>query len=423
MDLHLSLIQWYKIIYIYFYFFSFYYLFILYIMATNNPSYLCSVCGGSFKTKGNLKRHSLKCELPPPLQQVSAKKSKLLNSIACSACHEDFYCTTSLHNHLINIHHQSPFELYCPYIPQHFTADVNTVQAIQNDIHKITRNHFSSPTLKKYNFYDFTHISYDAIDTHMDYIFKSNTSAYKLNISFGYILYNQDTDSARYFYPEKNFLSLQHAATIVTYQDILRIRVKIRDIDIIEEIFNQRPDSKHRVICTVNVLYFIYIMEEYLLGGNDQLSQYIMRNRSLINLHASSTGRPHRQNLCMFRALSYHNYRGKQLEKHTKQYFSQWYAIHQIPLHLFKGVTIQQLPTFEETFKVNVFLYQLHEDNTATSLYRSISTFPSTLYLNKHNLHISYISRMALFSPTFKCDICSKIFPRTCSYSSQDISD
>ena len=81
------------------------------------------------------------------------------------------------------------------YISEHIAADKPTMNATQNSINTISRNNISSPLLKKNNLYNFIHITYD-IENHLDCIIKSNHSAFNVNISFGHILFNPDTDDA-----------------------------------------------------------------------------------------------------------------------------------------------------------------------------------------------------------------------------------
>ena len=77
------------------------------------------------------------------------------------------------------------------------------------------------------------------------------------------------------------------------------------------------------------------------------------------------------------------------------------------PCAKFKGIDIEQMPLFEEMFSVNVNVYSLQPDNTATMIYRSPSLHPKTMNLNVYQGHLSLISNFKNYAAKFTCSICN----------------
>lgn len=82
--------------------------------------------------------------------------------------------------------------------------------------------------------------------------------AFRLNISFGFILQNIETTDYRYFIPDRNETVFDRPVLINNMSDIQRkLRQKLNALDILEYLLRQRPDIKWRVVQVTNVkIYF-----------------------------------------------------------------------------------------------------------------------------------------------------------------------
>ena len=97
------------------------------------------------------------------------------------------------------------------------------------------------------------------------------------------------------------------------------------------------------------------------------------------------------------------------------------------PPKKFHGVTLEDIPDLKKLFEANVFVYNLEptgddgeegdENNeeekekpeiAAHLVYRSHRHYTSTLYLNLHKKHFSYIKDMKHYSHSFCCSRCGK---------------
>jgi len=148
---------------------------------------------------------------------------------------------------------------------------------------------------------------------------------------------------------------------------------------------------------------------------------------SLINDHK---GKPYEDNLCFFRCVALHS--GKQLHSLVKPTKSIYREYTQQPIDQFQGVTLEQLPTLEECFKLNIIVYELVEqdlDNdeqdteagmdgqrqvVAQLVRRSLDKYTDTMYLNLYGTdrqhHFSYITSIDRYCKNYNCRKCGKIW-------------
>ena len=90
------------------------------------------------------------------------------------------------------------------------------------------------------------------------------------------------------------------------------------------------------------------------------------------------------------RALMYHINESYDIERDVETAYLQWNS--DIPKNNFTGVTLEEIPKFEEVFAVNVNIYSLSEDDKATVIYKSPGLYEDTLYVDKYLNHVSYIN-------------------------------
>ena len=93
----------------------------------------------------------------------------------------------------------------------------------------------------------------------------------------------------------------------------------------------------------------------------------------------------------------------------------------------FCGVKLKELPDLENLFEVDIFVYSLEptkpdgedeeaEDDDAKPeiaaklLHRSLCHYPSTLYLNLHQRHFSFIKDMKKYAKSYCCSRCGKFW-------------
>lgn len=112
----------------------------------------------------------------------------------------------------------------------------------------------------------------------------------------------------------------------------------------------------------------------------------------------------------MLRCLALH--RGhdiKSVDGPAREYVQQWHD-HSKNEKQFGGVAYEEFPDFENFFKVNLEVYRLRQDGFASSIYKSRGRQESTMYVNMHENHVSYIKEFALYASKYRCNTCDRHF-------------
>ena len=128
-------------------------------------------------------------------------------------------------------------------------------------------------------------------------IFTQQTSAFRINVSFGFILRNVETGELRYYHPSQNnarFFDVPHL--IRNEEDLDKFQDELSHHDMLEYIRQQRPDTKSVVHLLTNVTFYVNKINEHPIGASVLLPDYILKNPGLYN----------DDNLWLFRCLAVH---------------------------------------------------------------------------------------------------------------------
>ena len=242
-------------------------------------------------------------------------------------------------------------------------------------------------------------------------VFSRQTTAFKLNINFGYILRNRETREVRYFRPFEHEGLLDLPIFISSRRDLHRLERFLNHMGLQEMLLRQRQDTKWVVELLTNVRFSVY-KTRYLLGNPVSLPQYIKNNKSMYSLASDRrTGKAFDDNLCAFRCLALHQgYDLKNLEPACSKNYERWVRERE-PKLPFQGLMVKEdLPAFEDCFGVNVEVFSLDEEGLAKAVYSSLGRHPTTMRLNLSGNHLSYIHKFDLYSKKYPCQFCDKIF-------------
>ena len=118
--------------------------------------------------------------------------------------------------------------------------------------------------------------------------------------------------------------------------------------------------------------------------------------------------------LCFIRCLAVHcGATVVNAETSTNAYFHQYLDHTELPLRDFKGLYLVELPVLERLFNINVFVYELKENEEGkvnTELVRrSPYKFDDTMNLNLYMNHVSYIKDLRSYSRSYACRNCDKL--------------
>ena len=207
----------------------------------------------------------------------------------------------------------------------------------------------------------------------------------------------------------------------------------------------------------------------YVLGAPIELPKYITSSKSIIALNKKSNGQVYKEDgLCAFRCLATHYHGREKLDSNAKHYYAIWKkyledvvdaeqtesvngndttdakqmesvndsdttdakqmesvngndttdAEQREPVNgndttdemSQEGLKLHQVAYFEKCFKTNVNIFQLNEDGSAFSVYKSRCHHKSTMNLNMFEYHLSYITNLNAYASKYQCRTCERHF-------------
>ena len=253
--------------------------------------------------------------------------------------------------------------------------------------------------------------------TYVEHIFEDQTTVFKLNLPFGFVLFNNDTEQMQYHHSSANNNRVFDSPfQIRNRQDLDQVRAALENLDVFEWARQQRPNSKRVVMDITNATFYVTKLRDHPIGRSTRLPKYVLENRAVVSLDCNEqTGLPYDDKLCFFRCLALH--RGchpHNLERDAKHFYEQYSDGEE-----FDGLTLEELPDLEIMFELNIYVYRLvecyDEDNDTTSvvaqlIQRSHRAYANSMYLNLYGSHFSYIKNLGMYSKSYCCSKCDKMW-------------
>ena len=259
------------------------------------------------------------------------------------------------------------------------------------------RTHTShGPVKSRYNFRLMTS---DIGGLELGHIFTDQTTAFKINISYGFILRNRTSGRYKYYHSSCNCCGryLDEPSLITNADTFENFLERINEPDILKWALNQRPNSDWVVEIVTNATIFVNRILQHPIGCvGIVLPPHVKYNQSVTGLAKDHHGRPYVDNLCLFRCMGLHL--GHDPNTLYAKYTDQ-------PVETFEGVTIDELQKAETLFEVNIIVYKL-SDTSAQLVRRSLCKHANTIYLNLHETHFSLIHDIKAYSHSYKCSKC-----------------
>ncbi|KAK3725754.1 hypothetical protein QZH41_001058 [Actinostola sp. cb2023] len=245
-------------------------------------------------------------------------------------------------------------------------------------------------------------------------ILADQSTVFRLNLSFGFVLRNTETGNLQYYHASANNNRVFDQPFLMNNaNDLQQIIDAIHNLDITEWVKQQRPNSKWIVDVVANVCFYVSKIRGHPIGRSVLLPPYILNNRGIISLDCHRrSGLPYRDQLCFFRCLALHNgCHLKNLERDTKHYFERYLEIFPQEDGIFQGIKLEELSELEKLYEINIAVYSLEPDNSdedkaedldrpeiiARLVQRSHRHYTSTLYLNLYKYHFSYIKSLTRY--------------------------
>ena len=320
---------------------------------------MCEICQRSYSTQTKLARHereaSCRHSLPP-----EAKRQKPMPPI------EDL-------------------EAPPPSLVDEYGSELQDV--IMQNWGSIRTHTSHGPVQSRYNF---SLMTSDTVGLELGHIFTDQTTAFKLNISYGFILRNRTSGRYRYYHSSCNCCGryLDEPSLITNADTFENFLERINEPDILKWALSQRPNSDWVVGIVANATIFVNRILQHPIGCvGIVLPPHVKYNQSVTSLEKYHHGRPYVDNLCLFRCMGLHL--GHDPNTLYAKYTDQ-------PVETFEGVTINELQKAETLFEVNVIVYKLSD--TAQLVRRSLCKHANTMYLNLHETHFSLIHDIKAYS-------------------------
>ena len=158
-------------------------------------------------------------------------------------------------------------------------------------------------------------------------------------------------------------------------------------------------------------------MTTYPLGNPPSLHDCIKNSRYIIALEKDqNTAKQYNDHLCFFRCLAIAKF-GKTRHNcnlKAKELFQVYCKHFQVNPQDFKGVELTDFPQLETFYETQLFAMFLKQDGSAKTLYLSQASFPTKIYLNVFENHLSLITDIKRYSKQFICKFicnrCDKLF-------------
>ena len=379
----------------------------------NNIKYDCMQCGRSYATKHGLHYHqSTSCtgKRKQPNENVRAIRRRYESN--CSICRRSFLGFLQLRQHLASDHGMESIEVLRMHLPNEIQENQGAMECVEDNVHLIMRPNVNGQLLSQHNFFNFGHLSAENIDNQITEIVSTLDNAAKINFAIGFIMQDISSGKYYYFYAEKNNYILDEQFLLSKPGDVLDLKKLISQLDVIELMCKDRPNSKYRLVHITNIMYDVHSLD-YRFGDNTtELPDYLIAKKSITSLTKSANGTDiYRDKLCAFRALSCHQLsRSNNIETRTKENFARWSVKFGTSLRAFTGISMRELPLLEELFQLNILAYSLEENNVAKLVYASTCTYTETVHINVFEDHISYINNFPAYARKFECITCSELF-------------
>ena len=336
---------------------------------------MCTVCDSSFTRERDLDRHKRTVQCGSPPQPGPAPKRRRIASL------DEDPLTPPPVEHAANDELSSALQ---DFVQENWAA-IRT--------HVVT-----GPVQTRYN-HRLT--SLDTRDLHepLRVLFDQQTTSFKINCSFAFILKNKTTNRLKYYHSSNNCCGrlLEEPSLITNRGDFDRFLARIQESDILQWAIAQRPNSDWICEMVTNATFFVNRIEDYPIGCVGViLPDYVKTNKAIVGLAKDEHGAIYNDNLCLFRCLGLHL--GRDVTTLYEEYTDQ-------PVWKFEGVVIDELIKVESVFEVNIVVYNLREES-AQLVRRSLGKHDNTMYLNLYETHFSYIKDIRMYSHSYKCSKC-----------------
>lgn len=350
--------------------------------------------------------------------------------VNCRLCGLHFGDRRSLIHHRVTSHFTGKGDKIwsnenAPWIKDNGDIDLKLKETYEMNLLLIKESQDKKVLSAYYNFPISNDFPIDELMVFVNKIYNLQTKTFRLNLVFGYILWNHETKNYRYFKPYNNTEIFDFPLYISKRRDLNKFEEKLQEIDICSYVMKDSPNTKWKFFAVTNVKFFLYY-SGFMLGAPINLPNYITKqNNGIISFEKDiKHSKTYRDNLCLFRCLAFHDTKSfaNAFETRVKQKFVVWCEymykkksidVKSIEIKDFQGVSINEIANVEECFSVNIDIFEINENETTKVIYKSPALFNNHMYLNVFENHLSYITNLNRYAKKYMCSLCKKHF-KTC---------
>ena len=374
----------------------------------------CATCGRAFTRRDHLQRHASRCRPKP---------------FTCDVCHSGFTRKDNLDHHKRTVQCGSPPQpgpapkrrriasldedpLTPPPVEHAANDDLSSAlqDFVQENWGSVRTHVVHGPIQTRYN-RRLTSLDMRDLHDQLFLLFDQQTTAFKVNLSFGFILKQKVTGRLRYYHSSNNCCGryMEEPALITNRADFESFQERIQEPDLLNWAVSQRPNSDWICELVTNVTFFLNRIVQHPIGCvGVTLPDYVKNNKAIVGLTKDEHGVTYNDNLCLFRCLALH--RGCDVRRLETTVVTLYAKYTDMLVHDFAGVPLDELDKVETKFKTNVCVYQLVEiadgKTTAELVRRSMGHYADTMNMNLHETHYSYIRDIGKYCHSYRCRKC-----------------
>ena len=257
-----------------------------------------------------------------------------------------------------------------------------------------------------------------SLEDQLQQMFRSQTSRFKVNASFGFIMRHVESGELRYYHTSHNHGRVLEVPHLINGQHNFEAFVEeIVQKDVLEWARQQRQDTKWIVVFVTNITLFVNHIPDHPIGCDDvQLPDYIKNHKAIIGLEWNARSNVAlKDNLCFFRALALHQGTPQlptgPFEDVVRDLFVELVGGNPVQ---FEGIALADLPTLEKKLELNINVFELvknEEDKVVGQIVqRTHRRYTNTMNLNLYQDHFSLIISLAQYCQSFSCRQCGKLW-------------
>ena len=263
----------------------------------------CRTCNRTFTRRAALRTH--KCvtagdHLCESCRRTFSTRLKLKRHLRVTSCSQTL--TPEPKRQRMSAREEDPDDLTEPPPQQYSDLQDVLTEHLSSIRSHVARGHVQTR-------YNFRLSSMDTRALDLRRIFQEQTTAVKVNLSYGFILKHTTSGRFKYYHSSFNCCGryLDEPSLVTDVETFEAFLERIHEQDILQWAIAQRPNSDGICVSVTNVTFFVNKILQHPIGCvGISLPTYLKRNKAIVTLEKDNNSKPYLDNLCLFRCLGLH---------------------------------------------------------------------------------------------------------------------